>query len=149
MMFGAYRKGVLLFYYFFTVLLRKKQNPLYLCGVYAKRNRTPLTNMDKMKKIYMLLVFLLVNACTFATDLKEDFETGLPTSAPSVETTVTLASGDWKIKGVYAKKDNNSVRATMNSAGSYLITPVLNQPGRVSFIHRASGILLTVAVPTK
>ena len=39
MMFGAYRKGVLLFYYFFTVLLRKKQNPLYLCGVYAKRNR--------------------------------------------------------------------------------------------------------------
>ena len=87
----------------------------------------------------MLFVFFLVNACAFATDLKEDFETGLPTSAPSAETTVTLASGDWKIKGVYAKKDNNSVRATMNSAGSYLITPVLNQPGRVSFIHRASG----------
>jgi len=92
-----------------------------------------------MKKIYMLLVFFLVNACAFATDLKEDFETGLPTSAPSAESTVTLGSGDWKIKGVYAKKDNNSVRATMSSAGSYLITPVLNQPGRVSFIHRASG----------
>ena len=78
-----------------------------------------------MKRIYMLLVFLLVNACAFATDLKEDFETGLPTSAPSAETTVTLGSGDWKIKGVYAKKDNNSVRATMSSAGSYLITKIV------------------------
>ncbi|MBR3531702.1 MAG: hypothetical protein IKN83_10085 [Bacteroidaceae bacterium] len=92
-----------------------------------------------MKKLYVLFVFLLVNACAFATDLKEDFETGLPTSAPSSETTVTLASGDWKIKGVYAKKDNGSMRATMNSSGSYLISPSLHQPGRVTFFHRASG----------
>ena len=83
-----------------------------------------------MKKLYVLFVFLLVNACAFATDLKEEFETGLPTSAPSSETTVTLASGDWKIKGVYAKKDNGSMRATMNSSGSYLISPSLHQPGR-------------------
>lgn len=73
-----------------------------------------------------------------AADFTENFEAGLPTSAPSSETTATLASGDWKIKGVYGKKDNNSQRLTMNQSG-YAITPALNQPGNITFYHRASG----------
>ena len=82
---------------------------------------------------------LLVVIGAVADDkLSENFESGLPTSAPSNETTVTLASGEWKIKGVYGKSDNNSKRLAMNNNG-YAITPVLCQPGKVTFSHRASG----------
>ena len=90
------------------------------------------------KKITTLALLLLCALTTWAADLKEDFESGLPTSAPSAETTVMLSSGAWRIKGVYGKKDNNSQRATM-STGGYLITPALCQPGKVTFYHRASG----------
>jgi hypothetical protein len=83
---------------------------------------------------------LLCCCCLQAADdsLKEDFETGLPTSAPSSETSVTLASGSWRVKGVCVKSDNGSKRAAMSGNG-YLVTPTLSQPGRVSFKHRASG----------
>jgi len=78
--------------------------------------------------------------CTFAGEtFKEDFETGLPSSASSSETTVSLSSGQWRIKSVLGKKDNNSMRACFNANGAYLITPALNQPGRVTFNHRSSG----------
>ena len=91
-----------------------------------------------MKRLLLTLTVVFAWTSLSADNLKENFETGLPSSAPSAETTVTLASGQWKVKGVYAKKDNNSTRATMSGNG-YLITPVLSQPGSVSFIHRASG----------
>ena len=91
-----------------------------------------------MKRLSALLALLMSCTLLMADSLKEDFENGLPTSAPSAETTVTLSSGQWRLKGVYAKNDNNSRRATMNGGG-YLITPVLCQPGRVTLKHRASG----------
>lgn len=74
-----------------------------------------------------------------ADTFNETFESGLPTSASSSETTVTLASGEWRINNAYGKKDNNSTRLTMGSTGAYAITPKLKQPGRVTFSHRASG----------
>ncbi len=91
-----------------------------------------------MKKLSVIGLFLLMTASAAADNLQEDFESGMPSSAPSAETTVTLKSGDWKVKGVYVKKDNGSNRAAMSGNG-YLITPSLSQPGRVSFSHRASG----------
>lgn len=99
-----------------------------------KKNLTPRIS-------YIVLLFCML-AChanlTFADNFKEDFETGLPSSAPSSATTVSLASGQWTIKGVYGKKDNNSMRLAMNNNG-YAVTPVLCQPGKVTFYHRASG----------
>jgi len=92
-----------------------------------------------MRRLFLLFATLLGCSYCLADSLKENFESGLPTSAPSQETVVTLASGQWRIKGVYAKNDNSSKRATMSSTGSYLVTPPLCQPGRVSFKHRASG----------
>ena len=93
-----------------------------------------------MKRLTFLFTCLLVAVCSFADDtLTEDFESGLPTSASSTETTVTLTSGQWRIKNVIGKKDNNSMRALFNANGAYLITPPLNQPGRVTFNHRSSG----------
>ena len=91
-----------------------------------------------MRTITAMMLLLFVAVAAVADNLKEDFEQGMPTSAPSSETTVALPSGQWRLKGVYAKNDNGSKRATMSGNG-YLITPVLCQPGRVSFVHRASG----------
>ena len=94
-----------------------------------------------MRKTTAILFFLLFVAVRLmaASDLKEDFEAGLPSSAPSAETVVTLSSGQWTLKGVYGKKDNNSLRATMSQNGAYMMTPALRQPGAISFKHRASG----------
>ncbi len=92
-----------------------------------------------MKRLYTLIALCLVCCCAFADSLEESFDSGLPSSAPSAETSVTLSSGVWRVKGVYSKSDNGSLRATMGSTGAYLITPPLCQPGRVTFKHRASG----------
>ena len=92
-----------------------------------------------MRRLLLLSIMVMGCAYCLAGSLSEHFESGLPTSAPSQETTVTLSSGQWRLKGVYAKSDNGSTRATMSATGSYLITPPLHQPGRVSFKHRASG----------
>lgn len=69
----------------------------------------------------------------------ETFESGLPASAPTVETSVALSSGSWKIKSVYYKSDNGSVRACLSTTGAYLITPAINKPTLLTFNHRASG----------
>lgn len=92
-----------------------------------------------MRKLLTTIIALVFTVATYgAESLDEDFEKGLPSSSSSSETTVSLRSGSWRIKGVQSKSDNGSIRATM-SAKAYLITPVLNQPGRVTFKHRASG----------
>ena len=92
-----------------------------------------------MKKLFASIMLLLCILMGQAATFTESFESGLPTSAPSNETTVTLTSGQWKIKGVYGKKDNNAMRLCMNLADGYAITPVLDRPGSISVSHRASG----------
>ena len=92
-----------------------------------------------MRRLSALLWLLTVTVLTFGADqFTERFESGMPTSAPTAETTAQLASGTWTLKGVYGKKDNNSMRAAM-STGGYLVTPLLCQPDRVTFSHRGSG----------
>ena len=88
--------------------------------------------------LLFILLFLPFSRVSAQGTFSENFESGLPTSAPSVETAVKLASGTWQIKGVYGKKDNNSQRLTMTTNG-YAVTPALRQPGTVTFSHRASG----------
>jgi hypothetical protein len=47
-----------------------------------------------MKRLLSFCVLLLMAVAMLAADtLKEGFESGMPTSAPSSETVVTLASG--------------------------------------------------------
>jgi hypothetical protein len=92
-----------------------------------------------MKRQTILLTLLWVVVGMLADDkMTETFERGLPSSAPSSETSVTLQSGTWKLKGVNGKNDNGSMRAAM-SGGGWLVTPALCQPGKVTFSHRASG----------
>ena len=99
-----------------------------------------------MKKITPTLLGLLFFVGMLSAQISETFETGMPTSVPSSETSVTLASGVWKINGVAGKADNGSNRAAMNTNG-YLISPAIDKPTSVSFVHRGSGSgkILTVA----
>ncbi len=91
-----------------------------------------------MKKITLSLLGLLFFAGIVSAQISETFETGMPTSAPSSETAATLASGIWKLNGVAGKADNGSNRAAMNTNG-YLISPAIDKPTSVSFVHRGSG----------
>lgn len=68
----------------------------------------------------------------------EEFEKGLPSTASTVETKVILDTGEWTVKGISGKLDKNSMRATM-MGNSYMITPQLNHPDKITFKHRASG----------
>ena len=97
--------------------------------------------------IIIILFPLLVSAQTVS--LNENFETGLPTSAPSSETSVTLRSGVWKLNGASGGTDNGSVRLRLNTNGT-AVTPLINKPVSVSFDHRGSGggKILTVSKST-
>ena len=91
-----------------------------------------------MKKITLSLLGLLFFVGIASAQITENFETGLPTSAPSSETTVTLSTGSWKINGTFGKVDNGSTRLAMNTNG-YAITPAIDKPTSLSFSHRGSG----------
>ncbi len=92
-----------------------------------------------MKRILPFITGLIFSGFVFAqTTITENFETGLPASAPSSETNVTLSSGVWKINGTFGKTDNGSTRLAMNTNG-YAITPAINKPVSLSFTHRGSG----------
>jgi hypothetical protein len=91
-----------------------------------------------MKKITLILMGLLFFVGITYSQVSETFETGMPVSAPSSETSATLASGTWKLNGVFGKADNGSNRAAMNTNG-YLISPAIDKPTSVSFAHRGSG----------
>lgn len=98
-----------------------------------------------MKKTLIFALILLCSLVVRAESFTENFESGLPSSAPSSEAQVSLASGMWTIKGVCVKKDNGSQRAAM-STNAYLITPPLSQPSRITLKHRASGNGKTLVV---
>lgn len=92
-----------------------------------------------MRKLFFIATFItLAVGISQAQTLNENFESGLPSSAPANDTKATLSSGEWTINKVYGKKDNNSMRAAIYQGG-YLITPVLDRPGTITFVHRASG----------
>lgn len=91
-----------------------------------------------MKKITLFLLGILFSVVSVSSQISETFESGMPTAAPSSETPATLASGTWKFNGVYGKSDNGSNRAAMNTNG-YLISPTIDKPTSVSFVHRGSG----------
>ncbi len=93
-----------------------------------------------IKNLFIITGLFFFNIILMAqsVSLIENFETGLPGSAPSSETTVTLSSGAWKINGSFGKSDNGSMRLAMNTNG-YAITPAINKPTSITFVHRGSG----------
>lgn len=106
--------------------------------------------MKLSKKHLITFSGLLFSLILFSQiTITENFETGLPGSASSSETTYNLNSGSWRITSAYVKADNGSNRLAMNTSG-YAITPSLNKPVSLSFTHRGSGSgkILTVEKST-
>jgi hypothetical protein len=96
--------------------------------------------MRKITSIAMSItaLILLTGSALAGVKINETFDSGLPSSAPTVETAVALASGTWYINNVYGKTDGGSMRVAMKTNG-YIITPSLSQPTSVTFNHRGSG----------
>ena len=92
-----------------------------------------------MRKLFLIATFItLAVGISQAQIINENFESGLPSSAPANDTKVTLMSGEWTVNNVHGKEDNDNMRAVIYKGG-YLITPVLDRPGTITFVHRASG----------
>ena len=95
-----------------------------------------------MKK---MLSYIAVLLCAFSahaqTDFKEDFSS-LPKAKYGTNGAVTLSipSGDWEALKM-EMKENNGVRqfTFSNSTSSYLITPVLDDPGQISIDWGSGG----------
>lgn len=89
--------------------------------------------------IFAIILLVASNMASFATDFSENFNTGLPSSASTSETSVTLSSGVWKIKGVYGYTGNGATSARMNANDATLTTPYIDKPASITFTHKASG----------
>jgi hypothetical protein len=113
--------------------------------------------MAKLK--FTVLIYLFLYSIGLSQTLNEDFEVGLPTSAPTTETAYTLSSGTWLLK--YAYKGTNSsyicsdggiadLRMLKDILGSgYAITPILSGGvGTVTFKEGRGSRTITVQKST-
>lgn len=93
-----------------------------------------------MKKVILSFFLFAISVLQIYAQsiITENFETGLPATAPSAETIATLSSGNWKLKGSFGKSDNGSNRLAMNTSG-FAISPPIDKPLSISFVHRGSG----------
>jgi hypothetical protein len=109
-------------------------------------------------QIFFVVSILFVSTVWTQT-LTENFETGLPTSAPATETAYTLSSGTWLLK--YAYKGTNSsyicsdggivdLRMLKDILGSgYAITPLLSSGvGTITFKEGRGSRTITVQKST-
>ena len=95
-----------------------------------------------MKKAISCIALLL---CAFVlqaqTDFKEDFSS-LPKGKYGANNTITLSlpSGDWEALKMEMKENNGVKQFTFsNSTSSYLITPALDDPGKISVDWGSGG----------
>lgn len=91
-----------------------------------------------MQKLFSLLILLAsITLASADTLVKESFATftGSYTSAA----TVTLPTGEWKACGVGYNKSNGVIAVKFNAADSYLVTPLMENVGKISFAYRSGG----------
>lgn len=92
-------------------------------------NQIPV--MKKLKLLFTIcLLFLLAQFSRAQTNyFTESFETGLPTTKPTTETSANLVSGTWAVKGAYrstTKCDGTYGFRFIGGENSYAITPLFN-----------------------
>ncbi len=96
--------------------------------------------MKQLYTLFLAMSLLLLFSASVQAQILEGFETGLPTTAPTVETDVTLGSGTWSLMG--------GVRSTNHYAGTYglrlskngyITTPVLSNVISISYYIKPSG----------
>ena len=94
-----------------------------------------------MKKVLSSIVLLLYVLVGQAADLSENFST-LPKGkyGTNAAATISLDSGDWEALKMEMKENNGTKQFTFSSGtGSYLITPALDDPGKISVDWGSGG----------
>lgn len=94
-----------------------------------------------MKKVLSSIVLLLCALVGQAADLSENFST-LPKGkyGTNAAATISLDSGDWEALKMEMKENNGTKQFTFSSGtGSYLITPALDDPGKISVDWGSGG----------
>jgi pectate lyase len=79
--------------------------------------------------IFACLLIFSVFAKAQTNYFTEGFETGLPTTKPTIETSATLSSGAWAVKGAYrsaTKCDGSYGLRFIGGESSYVVTPILS-----------------------
>lgn len=107
--------------------------------------------MVQLHRVFSLLIamlFLVLTVTPAIAQLTEGFETGLPTSAPTVATNYTLSSGVWTLyRGVRnTTKHSGTYAVQLQSSAtnpSYIITPALNTVGSITLWTRGGGASTT------
>ena len=95
-----------------------------------------------MRKLFTSIILL---CCAFAvqaqTDFKEDFSSLTKGKyGSSAAATVSLNSGDWEALKMELKENSGVKQFTFSSStGSYLITPALSDPGKISVDWGSGG----------
>jgi hypothetical protein len=107
----------------------------------------------------MMLVIVALPAA-FAQTLTENFESGLPTSAPATPTAYALASGTWTLYGAYqggnvayicsdgGLLDLRVLKTSVSPGGGYAISPPLQGVTSVSFKEGRGSRTITVQKST-
>ncbi len=95
--------------------------------------------MKKATTFLFVILLISLSEITFA-QITEGFETGLPSSAPSTETQVTLSSGVWIIYKAASNTDKyaGSFCCSISSTG-YIISPAFSGVTSISFYAKVSG----------
>lgn len=95
--------------------------------------------MQKIATRVFIILFLSLSGITFA-QITEGFEAGLPSSAPSTETQVTLGSGVWTIYKAVSNTDKyaGTYCCSISSTG-YIISPAFSGVTSISFYAKVSG----------
>ena len=95
--------------------------------------------MHKIGTYLHVILFLAFSGITFA-QITEGFESGLPTSAPSTETQVTLGSGVWTIYKAASNTDKYAGTYCCSiSSGGYITSPAFSGVTSISFYAKVSG----------
>jgi hypothetical protein len=95
-----------------------------------------------MKKLVSCIALLLCALLAQAADLSEDFSslTKGTTYGSSTAATVSLPSGDWQVLKMKLNENNGVKQFTFtNGTSSYLITPALDDPGKISIDWGSGG----------
>ena len=94
-----------------------------------------------MKKFLSSIALLLCAFIAQAADLSEDFSSLAKAKyGANSQETISLPSGEWKALKMELKESSGKKQFTFsNSTSSYLITPFLDDPGKISVDWGSGG----------
>jgi hypothetical protein len=96
--------------------------------------------MNRIITFFVVLSIMVFTGSVSYAQINEGFETGLPSTAPTTETAVSLSSGTWTLlKGAQTTDKYAGTYALSISGGGYITTPAYSGVTSFSFYAKVSG----------